>query len=192
MRASVVSARKGSISVRPRSLRLRSCCLAKNRRTQATKCGMFFFCALASRSTVMESFRPVWLGVQWRHAPASRLRHIILSLIGSYASYGRWALSFFMPASLFFFGSGISALITAIIRSELSPASFVYIIVKIGFMQECSYLKTFIRGSSKMQFKIRLDKRCARKRRAPVNLCVSWLKLYQAGIVQWRFECPSK
>jgi hypothetical protein len=48
--------------------------------------------------------------------------------------YGRWALSFFMPASLFFFGSGISALITAVIRSELGPASCLFLIIGIGLI----------------------------------------------------------
>ncbi|MGD0627440.1 MAG: hypothetical protein ABSB32_22400 [Thermodesulfobacteriota bacterium] len=35
------------------NLRLRPGCLAKNRRTHATQCGMVFSCAPASRSTAM-------------------------------------------------------------------------------------------------------------------------------------------
>jgi hypothetical protein len=48
--------------------------------------------------------------------------------------YGCWALGFFMPASIFFLSSGLSALIVAIIRSELGPASFLFIIASIGLM----------------------------------------------------------
>jgi hypothetical protein len=40
------------------NLRLRPGCLAKNRRTHATQCGMVFSCAPASRSTAMYPPQP--------------------------------------------------------------------------------------------------------------------------------------
>jgi len=48
--------------------------------------------------------------------------------------YGRWALAFFMPGSIFFFGTGFGALITAVIRGEVGPASFLFIVASIGFI----------------------------------------------------------
>ena len=48
--------------------------------------------------------------------------------------YGRWALGFFIPVSIFFFGSGVGALIVAAIRGELGPASFLFITASIGLV----------------------------------------------------------
>lgn len=42
------------------------------------------------------------------------------------AKYGRWALGFFMPVSMFALGSGVGALITGAIRGEFGPASFLF------------------------------------------------------------------
>jgi hypothetical protein len=48
--------------------------------------------------------------------------------------YGHWALTFFIPASMLFLGSGIGALITAMIRGKVSSASFLYLAASIGLL----------------------------------------------------------
>jgi len=48
--------------------------------------------------------------------------------------YGRWALGFFIPVSIFLFGSGVGTLIAAAIRGELYPASFLFITASIGLV----------------------------------------------------------
>ncbi|MFX0202825.1 MAG: hypothetical protein ACFFCW_42515 [Candidatus Hodarchaeota archaeon] len=48
--------------------------------------------------------------------------------------YGRRALGFFMPVSMFALGSGLAALITGAIQNELGPASFLFVSVGIGLI----------------------------------------------------------
>jgi len=48
--------------------------------------------------------------------------------------YGRWVLCFFIPVSIFFFGSGVGALIVATIRDEFGPTSFLFITASIGLV----------------------------------------------------------